>query len=285
VLVERAYAKINLTLDVLGKRLDGYHEIDMVMQTVELSDVVWVSERMEDTIQIDSTSSQMPLDERNLAHVAAREFFKYAGFSRGIQISIDKHIPVAAGLAGGSSDAAAVLRGLNRLFNTGYSLEQLAKLGAAVGSDVPFCVYGGCAIARGRGENIERCVHDMKAWAVLVRPPVFVSTVDVYTALGHVDAQLQTGTPSSRVMIQALQAGDFDAVVRHVGNDLRHAAEKMYPEISEYASRMQSTVGQSIFMSGSGPTLYLLAPSQQRAQRLYNALRGFMKEVYMCRLV
>lgn len=284
MLVERAYAKINLTLDVLGKRLDGYHEIDMVMQTVELSDVVWVSERAGDSIQLDSTSSHMPLDERNLAHVAARTFFEYAGFTSGIQISIEKNIPVAAGLAGGSSDAAAVLRGLNRLFNTGYSLDELANLGASIGSDVPFCVYGGCAVARGRGEYIERLTHDMRAWAILVRPPVFVSTADVYGEV-HSTESLNRNEPLSTVMIQALQAGDFDAMVSCVGNDLRPAAERMYPEIQEYAARIQSTVGKGVFMSGSGPTLYLLAPTQQPAQRMYNALRGFMKEVHMCRFV
>jgi 4-diphosphocytidyl-2-C-methyl-D-erythritol kinase len=317
VLVERAYAKINLTLDVLSRRPDGYHEVDMVMQSVDLSDLLWI-DKCDAGIRIESGSSNIPLDDRNLAYVAAEAFLKKAKISSGISIGLEKNIPVAAGLAGGSSDAAAVLRGLNRLFATGYSLDELAELGASIGSDVPFCVYGGCAIARGRGERLERVYHHTKSWVIIVRPPVFVSTADIYGALarddltqtyrsnravesGHAGDSGRAVGPGHDVessddvesghavrsvgLVRTLMDGNFEQMVELVDNRLRPATERLYPEVAEYAERLSSTLGQPVHMSGSGPTLFVLAPNERRAQRSYNAVRGFMKEVYLCRFI
>ncbi|QSO47927.1 4-(cytidine 5'-diphospho)-2-C-methyl-D-erythritol kinase [Alicyclobacillus mengziensis] len=281
MLVERAYAKINLTLDVLGRRPDGYHEVDMVMQSVDLSDLLWI-DKSDAGIRIESGASNIPLDERNLAYVAAEAFLRKANISSGISIGLEKNIPVAAGLAGGSSDAAAVLRGLNRLFATGYSLDELAELGASIGSDVPFCVYGGCAVARGRGERLQRVHHQMRAWVIIIRPPVFVSTADIYGAL---TPKQMTQVVRSKSMIESLMDGDFERMVGLVDNRLRPATQRLYPEVAEYAERLSSTLGQPVHMSGSGPTLFLLAPNERRAQRSYNAIRGFMKEVYLCRFI
>ena len=281
VLVERAYAKINLTLDVLRKRPDGYHEVDMVMQTVDLSDLIWMDVK-ESGIHLDSGASNIPLDDRNLAYVAAQKFLQTAQITSGVTITLEKNIPVAAGLAGGSSDAAAVLRGLNRLFDTGYSVDKLAEMGASIGSDVPFCVYGGSAVAKGRGEQLTRFRHNLKAWAIIVRPPVFVSTADVYGALTPDSMSEQ---PRSQQMVDALLRCDFEQVVGLVSNGLRPAAERLYPEVKEYADRLSSTIGQPVHMSGSGPTLFILTPTLRRAQRTYNAIPGFMKEVYLCRLI
>lgn len=281
MLVERAYAKINLTLDVLGRRPDGYHEVDMVMQSVDLSDLLWI-DKSDTGIRIESGASNIPLDDRNLAYVAAEAFLRKANISSGISIGLEKNIPVAAGLAGGSSDAAAVLRGLNRLFAAGYSLDELAELGASIGSDVPFCVYGGCAVARGRGERLQRVHHQMRAWVIIIRPPVFVSTADIYGAL---TPRQMTQVTRSKSMIESLMDGDFKRVVDLVDNGLRPATQRLYPEVAEYAQRLSSTLGHPVHMSGSGPTLFLLAPSERRAQRSYNAIRGFMKEVYLCRFI
>ncbi|MCL6454545.1 MAG: 4-(cytidine 5'-diphospho)-2-C-methyl-D-erythritol kinase [Alicyclobacillus sp.] len=282
MLLERAYAKVNLSLDVLGERPDGYHEVDMVLQSVDLSDAVWLAAEPGDSIRIESSSTQMPLDERNLAYQAARAFLGHAEVRRAVTIGIEKRIPIAAGLGGGSADAAAVLRGLNRLLGTGFTPAELAEIGASVGSDVPFCVYNGCAVATGRGERLQRVHHDLRVWAVLLRPPVFVSTADVYRAVGEPRPR---PVPSSSQVVQALQAADFDALCAAVQNDLRDVAEALYPEIAAHAERMETIACQRVYMSGSGPTLFALAPTQAKAQRIYNGLRGFMKEVYLCRFV
>jgi 4-diphosphocytidyl-2-C-methyl-D-erythritol kinase len=280
VLVERAYAKINLTLDILGKRPDGFHDVDMVMQTVDLSDLIWLEETDGRDIVVDSTAPHIPLDHRNLAVVAAKVFQQQSGILRGLHMKIEKHIPVAAGLAGGSADAAAVLRGLNRLWRTGYSLDELAQMGASIGSDVPFCVYGGCAVATGRGENIARVQHELRAWVVLTRPPVFVSTADVYKATRP---EQYARTVASPKMVHALQHCDFAGVRNAYTNALMATTFRLYPEVEALYARMTAVTGQPVYMSGSGPTLFTLFPTRSVAQRTYNALRGFMKEVYLCR--
>lgn len=282
MLVERAYAKINLTLDVIQKRPDGYHEVDMVMQTVDLSDLIWLESAHDEGIVVDSTVSHIPLDGRNLAVVAAEAFMAHTGIRRGLNITIDKHIPVAAGLAGGSADAAAVLRGLNRLFDTQLAPEELAEIGASFGSDVPFCVYGGCAVARGRGERIKRVDHNMKAWVVLVRPQVFVSTADVYGAILPADWSVGLASPG---LVSALQSGDFTDMVQRVSNGMAATTCRLYPEVAAMRERIVQVTGQPVYMSGSGPTLFFLVPTQNAGQRIYNTLRGFIKEVYLCRFI
>lgn len=282
MLLERAHAKINLTLDVLGKRPDGYHEVDMVMQTIDLSDLIWLEEIPGRNIEVDSNVSHIPRDSRNLAVAAAEALLRRLGMGRGLRIRIEKYIPVAAGLAGGSADAAAVLRGLNRLWNLALSLSDLAEIGAEVGSDVPFCVYGGCAIAKGRGERIERLSHSFRPWVVLVKPPVFVSTAEVYRA---VQPEEYSTAPASGAMVEALQRADLAGVQAAVHNGLCRATWRLYPEVARLADRVRNVATVPVHMSGSGPTLYCLLHTQNAAQRLYNALRGFVKEVYLCRVV
>lgn len=282
MLLERAYAKINLTLDVSHLRPDGYHEVDMVMQTIELSDLIWLEHSANRAITIEASVSHIPLDERNLAHTAATAFYRAAGMERGVRIRIDKQVPVAAGLGGGSADAAAVLRGMNRLFARNLPAEQLEQIGASIGSDVPFLVSGGCAVARGRGEQIERVEHSMKAWVVLVRPPVFVSTATVY---GAIEQYASRSEPSSQAMVAALQSGSLDAVQAAISNDLTEVTCRLYPQVEEMRRRMEQVAKQPVFMSGSGPSLYCLLPHENAAQRLVNALRGFAKEVFVARFV
>lgn len=279
---ERAYAKINLTLDVLYKRPDRFHEVNMVMQTVDLSDLIWIEETEGSDIVVESTVSHIPLDSRNLVAVATRVFQEYSGITKSVRIKIDKNIPVAAGLGGGSSDAAAVLRALNRLWGTGYSVEQLASIGASIGSDVPFCVYGGAAIASGRGEKIERVFHNLKAWVVLVRPPVFVSTADIYQSLLAEDfaSQIHSGP-----MVEALVNSSLDEVVERICNDLAPKTFALYPEVPDMLARFENVANSPVFMSGSGPTLFALFRTHSAATRVVNALRGFTKEVYLCRMV
>lgn len=282
MLAERAYAKINLTLDVLGKRTDGYHDVEMIMQTVDLSDLIWLEETSAAQIDVESSASNIPLDSRNLAAVAARLFQDQVGIRRGLRIRIEKQIPVAAGLGGGSADAAAVLRGLNRLYDTRLSLDELAAMGASVGSDVPFCVYGGCAVARGRGEQITPISHVMKAWVVLVRPPVYVSTADVYNSLTSKDHVHMVQTER---VLSSLSANDFTRLRGQVTNGLAETTFRLYPEVQLMRQKVQNITKAPVYMSGSGPTLFSLVPTQSVAQRVYNAMRGFSKEVYLSRFV
>ncbi|WP_312151191.1 4-(cytidine 5'-diphospho)-2-C-methyl-D-erythritol kinase, partial [Paenibacillus odorifer] len=203
---EKAPAKINLMLDVLHKRADGFHEVEMIMTMVDLADRLELSELPRDTIIISSQAGYIPLDEKNLAFQAARLIKDRYNVKSGVHIHLDKRIPVAAGLAGGSSDAAATLRGLNRLWRLGIPAQELQELGAELGSDVPFCVTGGTALATGRGEKLTPINNPPQCWVVLAKPPINVSTAEVY---GRVRSNNIAVHPSARKMQQAIEAGDF----------------------------------------------------------------------------
>ncbi|KEO83135.1 4-(cytidine 5'-diphospho)-2-C-methyl-D-erythritol kinase [Tumebacillus flagellatus] len=280
MLTEKAQAKINLTLDVLHKRPDGYHEVEMVMQTVDLSDHLQFQERADAEIVLTCTAPYIPLDQRNLVYQAAHLMRETYGIEKGIHIHIEKRIPVAAGLAGGSSDAAATLRGLNRLWKLGLSLDELAVLGAKIGSDVPFCIYGGTAIARGRGEQIERLPSVSPTWVVLVKPPIAVSTADVY---GRLRADEIEHHPDTAGMVHALTTGDVKQISAGLGNVLENVTFAMYPEVERLKQQLLKFGAQGALMSGSGPTLFALVEREQKAVRICNALRGFSREVYLCR--
>ncbi|MGZ4031171.1 MAG: 4-(cytidine 5'-diphospho)-2-C-methyl-D-erythritol kinase [Tumebacillaceae bacterium] len=277
---EKAQAKINLTLDVLHKRPDGYHEVEMVMQTVDLSDHLTFTEWDKDEIVLTCTAPYIPLDERNLVYQAAHLVKRTFGVEKGIRIHIDKRIPVAAGLAGGSSDAAATLRGLNKVWELGQSLDQLAELGAKIGSDVPFCIYGGTAIARGRGEKIEHLPKVCPTWVVLVKPPIAVSTAEVY---GRLRADEIEEHPDTAGMVEALVTGDVQQISAKMGNVLEQVTFGMYPEVERIKQQLLKFGAQGALMSGSGPTLFALVERESKATRIYNAVRGFSREVYLCR--
>ncbi|WP_018131782.1 4-(cytidine 5'-diphospho)-2-C-methyl-D-erythritol kinase [Effusibacillus pohliae] len=279
---EKAKAKINLTLDVLYKRPDGYHEVEMVMQTVDLADHLVFEAREDDHITLSCGVSYIPLDCRNLVYKAAVLLRERFGIRKGVHIAIDKQIPVAAGLAGGSSDAAATLRGLNRLWELGLTPDELAQLGAEIGSDVPFCVYGGTAIARGRGEMIERLPAAGPLWVVLVKPPIAVSTADVYRNLKVDEIVIH---PDANGMAQALRTGDVERIVSHLGNVLEQVTFRLHPEVARLKQQMVKFGAMGALMSGSGPTVFGITDRESRAQRVYNALRGFSKEVYLTRFL
>ena len=206
---EKAPAKINLLLDVIRKREDGFHEVEMIMTMVDLADRLEMEELPRDTIIISSQAGYIPLDEKNLAFQAARLIKDRYDVRKGVYIHLDKKIPVAAGLAGGSSDAAAALRGLNRLWGLHIPEDELCTLGAELGSDVPFCVTGGTAIARGRGEKLEQISNPPQCWVVLAKPPINVSTADVY---GKLRAAELKSHPSTAAMVSAISRGSFSGI-------------------------------------------------------------------------
>lgn len=279
---EKAPAKINLLLDVLRKREDGFHEVEMIMTMVDLADRLEMSELPRDTIIISSQVGYIPLDEKNLAFQAARLIKERYDVRQGVYIHLDKKIPVAAGLAGGSSDAAAALRGLNRLWKLGISTDELCELGAELGSDVPFCVTGGTAIARGRGEKLEHIEAPPQCWVVLAKPPINVSTADVY---GRLKANELTSHPSMEGMRSALARGSFQDVCAGLGNVLETVTLNHYPEVRQLKESMLRLGADGVLMSGSGPTVFGLVSKEAKLSRIYNGLRGFCKEVYVVRML
>lgn len=279
---EKAPAKINLMLDVLHKRPDGYHEVEMIMTMVDLADRLELNALPRDTIIISSQAGYIPLDEKNLAFQAAKLIKERYNVKSGVYIHLDKKIPVAAGLAGGSSDAAATLRGLNRLWQLGIPEEELMKLGAELGSDVPFCVTGGTALAKGRGEKLTRLPNPPQCWVVLAKLPINVSTAEVY---GRLRADQLTEHPSAERMTKALKNRSFQDVCGELGNVLEGVTLQMHPEVAHLKDTMIRLGADGVLMSGSGPTVFGLVSKESKIPRIYNGLRGFCKEVYAVRLL
>jgi 4-diphosphocytidyl-2-C-methyl-D-erythritol kinase len=279
---EKAAAKINLSLDVLRKREDGYHEVEMVMTMVDLADRVTLELLEEDRIVIASQVGSIPLDEKNLAFQAAKLIKQTYNVKSGVSIHIEKNIPVAAGLAGGSSDAAATLRGLNRLWNLQIPEQTLLELGAVLGSDVPFCVTGGTALATGRGELLQPLTAPPQCWVVIAKPPIHVSTQEVYKRL-KADAIQQH--PRTDQMMQAIATQDYPLMCESIGNVLEDVTLPMVPEVARIKELMLKLGADAALMSGSGPTVFGLADKDVKATRIYNGLRGFCKEVYVVRML
>lgn len=278
----KAPAKINLTLDVLAKRPDGYHEVEMVMTTVDLADRVDLTLREDGEITLDCSASFVPDDIRNHAYKAAVLMKERYQVRQGVHMYIDKQIPVAAGLAGGSSDAAATLRGLNQLWNLGLTLDELAVLGAEIGSDVPFCVFGGTALAKGRGEQITHLGTPAPCWVILAKPPVGVSTADVY---GNLRVQEIANHPLTGKMLRAIAEQDFSLMCHSLGNVLENVTLSLHPQVRQIKELMVASGADGVLMSGSGPTVFALVQKEAKVHRIYNALRGFVKDVYVVRML
>ncbi|MCM3791149.1 4-(cytidine 5'-diphospho)-2-C-methyl-D-erythritol kinase [Domibacillus sp. 8LH] len=280
-LMIKAPAKINLTLDVLHKRPDGYHEVEMIMTTVDLADRLELESLNKNEIRIISHNRFVPDDSRNLAYQAARLLKDRYGIKKGVSIQIDKIIPVAAGLAGGSSDAAAALKGLNQLWDLGLSLDELAEIGAEIGSDVSFCVYGGTALATGRGEKIEHLPAPPNCWVVLAKPTIGVSTGEVYKNL-KLDRMKR---PDTRAMIEAIKESNYEKMCRNMGNVLESVTLHAHPEVALIKEQMIRFGADAVLMSGSGPTVFGLIRHDSRMHRVYNCLRGFCDQVYAVRML
>ena len=281
MLYEKAPAKINLTLDVLHKRPDGFHEVEMIMTTVDLADRIWLRPAESGNIIIKASERFVPNDRKNLAYQAAELLQQRYGIQKGVEITLEKSIPVAAGLAGGSSDAAATLRGLNRLWNLGLSADKLAELGAIIGSDVSFCVHGGTALATGRGEKIQSLPAPPNCWVILAKPPISVSTADIYGNL----RLSKMDHPDTASMMNALRQGDYDKMCASVGNILESVTMSIHPQVAVLKEQMKKFGADAVLMSGSGPTVFGLVKHESRVPRIYNGLKGFCSEVYAVRMI
>ncbi|MGM0126248.1 4-(cytidine 5'-diphospho)-2-C-methyl-D-erythritol kinase [Enterococcus sp. AZ194] len=278
-IIEKAPAKINLGLDVLHKRSDGYHELEMIMSSVDLADRLTIEEIAEDKIIIETNRAFLPVDERNHVYQAAMLLKTRYGIDQGVRVSIKKSIPVAAGLGGGSTDCAAALRGLNRLWNLGLSLEELADIGMEVGTDVPYCVYGKTALITGKGEKVTPIPDMPQCWVVLVKPRMSVSTGKVFKEVNMEELH----HPDIAELQSAIYDNDYQRMTQVVGNSLEAITIKRHPIIQQIKDRMLKYGADATLMSGSGPTVYALCQQHSRAQRIYNGLKGFCDEVYIVR--
>ena len=277
----KATAKLNLALDILGKRDDGYHELETVMAMVDLADYLDFSLRLDGNIKLESSSNAVPEDGRNLIVKAGLLLQHRFQVTKGATIKLDKKIPISAGMAGGSSDAAATLHGLNQLWELNLSLDELAEIGAEIGSDVSFCVYGGVAMCNGRGEKITPLPSLPPCWVVLAKPAISVSTRDVFSHLEVNDIQHQ----HSEKMLAAIASGDYYQMVEALGNDLEDYSLEKYAEISYLKKQFEAFGADAVLMSGTGPTVFAIVKTEKKAKRLYNSVSGFCKNVHMVRFL
>ena len=275
-----AYAKLNLSLDVLNKRPDGYHEMKMVMQTVSLRDRLTVETGTGRPLEMRSNLGFLPADEHNLAAAAALALCRETGTDPGgLSIKLDKSIPVCAGMAGGSADAAAVLRGLNELLGLGLSQTRLEEIGALVGSDVPYCVGGGTALAEGRGEVLTPLPPLPRCHVVLCKPAFSVSTPELFRAL---DGCRIRRRPDTAGLTEALAAEDLPGVARRMYNVFEDVLpQRRYQEICAIKNSLIQHGALGASMSGTGPTVFGLFDRQQAAEDAWSALRAQYQETFL----
>ena len=272
----RANAKVNLTLDVLYKRPDGYHEVEMIMQTVDLSDVLHIEESK--TTKVVCRHPFVPSDATNLVYKAVEAIKLYTNIDKNVTITIEKNIPVAAGLGGGSSDCAATLKGLNVFWNLGLSLDTLEKIGLKLGADVPFFIRGGTQLARGIGESLSKLPSPPSMWVVLAKPNIGVSTKDVYSGLDLLNV---TKRPNTKGMIKALEQKDMRATCSNLCNVLETVTLKKYITVRTIKNRMAQLGACGVLMSGSGPTVFGLCSSYERAVKVAKSLETLTEEVFV----
>lgn len=250
--VIKAMAKVNLGLDVLRRRENGYHDVKMVMQTVNLYDTLTLS-KIEEGIVITTNTGELPLNEDNLIYKAAKLLFGHVGQNAGVAIHLDKQIPIAAGMAGGSTDAASTLLGLNLLYEFGLNKEELAEIGVKIGADVPYCIYGGTYLSEGIGEVLTKLPDAPDCYVVIAKPGIGVSTKYVYENL-HIETV--SGHPDIDGMIEAIKAGNLDGVAAKMENVLETVTIKRYPEIETMKKCLLDNGAENALMSGSGPTVF-----------------------------
>lgn len=262
----KAYAKINIGLDVLRRRSDGYHDVCMIMQSVGLHDDLTISVSEKEGIHLKSNLVYLPNDKRNLVYKAAALFMEANSLDCGLEINLNKRIPVSAGLAGGSSDAAATLKGLNRLFKSGMTDAQLMQLGVKCGADVPYCIMLGTALSEGIGEKLTALPPMPDCFILLVKPDISVSTKHVYESLRLND---ETIHPDINAMKEALKASDLEALCAKMANLLESVTIPMHPVIADIKRDMMKQGAMASLMSGSGPTVFGIFRSKDLADKAY----------------
>ena len=275
----KSRAKINLSIDVLGKREDGYHLVEMIMQTIDLFDKIKIFSLKEDTIIIESNSLDIPLDSTNIVYKAADLIKKQYNIKEGVKIIIEKYIPIAAGMAGGSSNAAAVLVGLNQLWQLKLSENKLKELGLKLGADVPFCIGGQTALAENIGEKLTKIDGLSENIFILVcKPELFVSTKEIYE---EIDSKIIEKRPNNKLLIQLLKENKIQQIADNMYNVLEEVTRERYPVIEEIEKIMMENDALGSMMSGSGPTVFGLYRNREDAENCKNKLLKKFSQVYI----
>ncbi len=279
------FAKVNLSLDVLGRREDGYHNLEMIMQTVSLKDILTVSvdtDAGETVVTVECNNSSVPQNDDNLAAKSAKLFLEKAGQKAAVKIQIEKNIPMGAGLGGGSSDAAGVLTALNEIYEFPLKKEELVDVAAGIGSDVPFFIYGGTMLAEDTGTKLSP-VLSVKEMTILIAKPMFpVSTPHVYKSLrlSH-----ETVHPDTKNVIAALEIGDLKKLSENAGNVLETVTAAEHKEIDEYKNIMLQSGAAYALMSGSGPSVFGVFENEDEVLGAYKTLSNLTEEVYITKAV
>ena len=280
----QAFAKLNLTLDILGKREDGYHDLRMVMQSITLADTLTLEENQGEGLRVSANLRFLPTGEKNLAAAAALRFWEALGREpEDLDIRIEKRIPVCAGMAGGSSDAAAVLRALNQRAGEPFSPKELARLGERVGSDVPYCVLGGTALAEGRGEVLTPLAPLPRCWVVACKPDFPISTPELFAQADRVKLRRR---PDTAGLVAALEAGDLGGVARRMYNVFEDVLPaRLYTRVAEIKNNLIQCGALGANMSGSGPTAFGLFDRLEAAQEARACLAQRYRDTFLCETV
>lgn len=279
--IAKSYAKINLTLDVLGKLDNGYHEVKMIMQSINLFDLVIV-DKQPSKISISTNCSYLPVNSKNIAYKAAELFFEKTGINGGAKILIHKNIPVAAGLAGGSGNAAAVLCALNLLYNAQLSDTALAQLGLMLGADVPYCIFGGTCLAEGIGDKLTPLPPVVGMPVLIVKPPINISTAAIYDKIDGTPGLIH---PDTDAALTAVNSGNIDALCASLSNIMETVTIADCSEITEIKSRLVKLGAKTAVMSGSGPTVFGVFPDNYSAKLALDALSENYEEVFLAHTI
>lgn len=277
--VIKAMAKVNLGLDVLRRRENGYHDVKMIMQTVNLYDTLTLA-KADEGIVITTNTGELPLNEDNLIYKAAKLILEYANKITGVSIHLDKQIPIAAGMAGGSTDAAATLLGMNKLYDLGLTKQELAEIGVKIGADVPYCIYGGTYLSEGIGEVLTKLEDAPDCYVVIAKPGIGVSTKYVYENL-HIETVEKH--PDIDGMIEAIKEGSLDGVAKKMENVLETVTINRYPEIETMKKCLLENGAENALMSGSGPTVFGIFKEEEIAKRALSKLNetGLVKNGFV----
>ena len=277
----KAYAKINISLDIVGKREDNYHLLKMIMQSIDVYDEISVN-RIDNGINLSCDKKFIPCDDRNLAYKAAKLFMDTYNLQGGVFISIKKNIPVSAGLAGGSTDCATVLKLMNKIFEVNASDEELMKIGVGLGADVPYCIKGGTALCEGIGEEITQLKSFRDKILILVKPPFSVSTKEVYCAFNIDKARIH---PSTKLLIKAMEEENLKFVASNMKNLLENVTIRKNRSIVGIKEKMIRLGALGAMMSGSGPSVFAFFDDMLKAQECYDEMKKMYKEVFITRTI
>jgi len=278
-IVINSYSKINLILNILNRREDGYHEIETIMQSVNLADKITITEK-EDRIEIECNNPQVPVNNKSLAYRSAEKILKKYKIERGVKIKIDKNIPIAGGMAGGSANSAAILTGINKIFNLNLSNEDLREMGEELGMDVPFCLRNGTALALHRGEKILHLPPiTPPLWIIVINPGFEISTQWAYNNINL--RKTKNGRNNMEAMLVALKRGIPGEIAKNLFNSFEELIIKKYPEVGRIKDRLLNVGALGALMSGSGPTVFGIMQNKEEALKVYERLKQEYKLIWL----